>query len=297
MPHFSVVIPLYNKAAFIKYTLQSVLQQTYTDFELIVVDDGSTDNSGAAVQTISDARLQYIKTDNNGVSAARNIGISLAKSKWITFLDADDLWKPDFLAAMHNAIHKFPEYRVFSGAIEKQYPHKTLKAAYSVSGKTLHKIVNYFEASMKETIICTSCAVFSKEVFQKVGNFDQTLPSGQDTDLWIRIGLSYPVVFVNSILATYVKTPQSLSSRQEHLSKKADFSRFNEQAAKYPSLKKFIDYNLFSLALQAKVSLQDDLYSTLKSQLNGSAIPLWKKVILRLPTSMLILLRRLKLFF
>lgn len=296
MPQFSVVIPLYNKANFIGATLESVLQQTFTDFEIIVIDDGATDNSSAVVQTISDPRLQYIRTENKGVSAARNHGVSIAKANWVTFLDADDLWKPDFLRVMHNTIEKFPDYHVFSAAIEKKHANKIVKAAYSTSKNKNHQIVNYFDASMKETIICTSSAVFSKAVFDKVGLFDLHLPSGQDTDLWIRIGLEFPVVFTNKILATYVKTPNSLSVNQKYLEKKADFSRFNNQAATNLPLRKFIDYNRFSIAMQAKIQHQDDLFKMLKIQLRGSTLPSWKKLLLKLPAGIIKLLRDLKNF-
>src|SRR5690606_8126065 len=97
MPRFSVIIPLYNKENFVAATIDSVLAQSFSDFELIVVDDGSSDNSGQIVQSYTDKRITYIRTENRGVSSARNLGIEKASADYITFLDADDLWKPDFL--------------------------------------------------------------------------------------------------------------------------------------------------------------------------------------------------------
>src|SRR5690606_29446795 len=105
---FSVVIPLYNKERSIKQTVQSVLDQTFTDFEIVIVNDGSTDNSLQVVENIDDQRIRIINKPNGGVSSARNKGINEANFNWIAFLDGDDLWKPNHLEIIRGLIDKFP---------------------------------------------------------------------------------------------------------------------------------------------------------------------------------------------
>ncbi|MCH7785011.1 MAG: glycosyltransferase family 2 protein, partial [Bacteroidetes bacterium] len=109
----SVIIPLYNKDKFITKTIQSVLNQTFTDFELLIVNDGSTDNSLKIAQSFNDKRLKLISIENSGVSLARNTGIKAAKHNWIALLDADDWWAPTFLEEFIEAFKLFPNYNLF----------------------------------------------------------------------------------------------------------------------------------------------------------------------------------------
>ena len=110
----SVVIPLYNKEKQIAHTLQSVLNQTFQDFEIVIVDDGSTDGSVAEVEKFSDSRIRLIHQKNAGVSAARNRGIEAAKGDLIAFLDADDVWMPEYLATQYHLSQKYPDCNVFA---------------------------------------------------------------------------------------------------------------------------------------------------------------------------------------
>lgn len=105
---FSVVIPLYNKKHTIRECIASVLSQSYQDFELLVIDDGSTDNSFQVVSEYSDNRIRIVQQSNGGVSSARNLGLKLAKSKYVALLDADDLWMPDYLEKMNSFIESYP---------------------------------------------------------------------------------------------------------------------------------------------------------------------------------------------
>lgn len=105
---FSVVIPLYNKKHTIRECIASVLSQSYQDFELLVIDDGSTDNSFQVLSEYSDNRIRIVQQSNGGVSSARNLGLKLAKSKYVALLDADDLWMPDYLEKMNSFIEAYP---------------------------------------------------------------------------------------------------------------------------------------------------------------------------------------------
>ena len=127
MPFFTVIIPLYNKENFIENTLKSVLNQNFTDFEVIIINDGSTDKSEEKVFRFKDSRILYFLKSNEGVSATRNFGIEKANAQYIAFIDADDYWYPDFLQEMYRYITLFPEQKVFSSAIETETLKKIIR--------------------------------------------------------------------------------------------------------------------------------------------------------------------------
>ena len=287
MPFFSVIIPLYNKEKFIKNTLQSVLNQTFSDFEIIIINDGSTDQSEQKVLQFQDERIRYYTQKNQGVSVARNHGISLAQSKYITFIDADDFWYPRFLAFMYQTIHRFPEQKVFAAAIEIETPKNIFPAAYSIQKTSDFEVVNYFEASSKESVIWTSCSVFHHLVFDKVDNFDVAIKSGQDIDLWIRIGLVYPVLFSWEILARYVYDSNSLSKNKSYTHTKINFSKFSVLEKTNPALKKFLDLNRFSLAIKSKLIQDNANFVLLYQSIDLNNLNKKKRILLLLPAFIL----------
>lgn len=118
-PFFSVVIPLYNKQNYIKETIKSVLNQTFQDFEIVIVNDGSKDDSVKVVESIQDDRIKLVHQENSGVSVARNMGIKEANAKYIAFLDADDLWLPEFLQTIYELIQNFPDAGLYATAYKK----------------------------------------------------------------------------------------------------------------------------------------------------------------------------------
>lgn len=294
MAFFSIVIPLYNKENYIENTLKSVLAQTFTDFEIIIINDGSTDSSEAKVLPFADSRIKYHSRENEGASAARNFGIDTSTSKYITFLDADDYWYPEFLQTMFQNIIAFPDEKVFSAAIETETSKNVFAADYSIE-KTAHvQVVDYFPASFKETAICTSCAVFHKSVFDKVGNFDTTIRSGQDTDLWIRIGLVFKVVFDWTILARYVFDAKSLSKNKSYSKTRIRFEKFDEAEKANPDLKKFLDLNRYSIAIKSKINGDLAYFNTLCNEIDLANLSVKKKMLLFAPRFLLRILLRLK---
>ena len=121
MPLISIIIPLYNKERFIENTLNSVLRQTFMDYEVIIIDDGSNDDSGSIVSNFDDKRITVYSNSNNGVSHARNFGISKANSDLIALLDGDDLWEPNHLENLYNLYEKFPDCGLYATAYNKKY--------------------------------------------------------------------------------------------------------------------------------------------------------------------------------
>lgn len=294
MSFFSVIIPLYNKENFIENTLRSVLNQSFTDFEVILVNDGSTDSSEEKAKQFIDPRIRYFLKENGGASSARNYGIEKAQSNYITFIDADDYWYPDFLQEMFKNINRYPELKVFSAAIEVETSKKVIPSSYSIKKTSDCEIVNYFTASMKETAICTSCAVFHKSIFEKLGNFDIKIKSGEDTDMWIRIGLIYPVLFSWKILARYVYDYDSLSKNKIFNFEKIDFSKFSEQEKTNLDLKKFLDLNRFSLAIKCKIAGKKKLFKNYYKAIDINNLSLKKRALLFMPALILKSLIHLK---
>src|SRR5699024_7272606 len=202
--HFSIVIPLYNKKAHIKRAIKSILQQTYQKFEIIVIDDGSTDNSYEEIKEIKDSRLSIYREDNEGVSVARNFGVEKANNDYIAFLDADDVWHSLFLESILNLIREYPD----AGAYASSYNFRTLnnikKANININ---FHKgqagLVDYFKSTLNDPLISASSVVIRKDVFDTIGGFMPDLTRGEDLEMWCRIALNYKIAYINKVLASY----------------------------------------------------------------------------------------------
>ena len=204
----SIIIPLYNKERHIERTLNSVFSQTYKNFEIIVVDDGSTDNSISLVKEIGkDHDLTIIYQGNAGVSSARNNGILKAKYDYIAFLDADDAWKPLFLENIVKLINKYPE----AGAYATDYDIMSKEGRLHIPNhKYIPKdseevlIPNYFKSMIYgDPMITSSSVCLTKATFIKAGLFPVEERLGEDKDMWSRVALLYPIAFSWYIGATY----------------------------------------------------------------------------------------------
>lgn len=195
---FSVVIPLYNKELSVKSTVQSVLNQSFSDFEIVIVNDGSTDNSVEVVEGFDDPRIRIIHQKNQGVSAARNKGIEEAKYEWIAFLDADDLWKENHLKEMMRVIGAFPREKVFCTSYIRSDEEEP-----DMENDNIELITNYFKHSLEAPFFWTSVVCMNKTVFSEVGGFKTFLSRGEDLDLWDRIGRRYHFVRSHKITGVY----------------------------------------------------------------------------------------------
>jgi len=209
-PAVSVVIPLYNKALEIRRAVESVLAQSWQDFEIIVIDDGSTDGGAEVVKSISEPRLRLIRQENAGVSAARNRGIAEAASELVAFLDADDAWKPKFLETILRLRKRFPEAGAYATAYEMRSPNgEVIQPQYRAIPPPPWEglIPNYFCSALRSrgAVMWTSAVAVPKEVFSEVGYFPEGEPIGEDTDVWLRIALKYPIAFSHQLGAIYFR--------------------------------------------------------------------------------------------
>lgn len=184
----SVIITTYNRRRFLREAVLSVLRQDYLDKEVIIIDDGSTDNS---IEEVNDLQVRYVWKENGGISSARNKGIEVTRGEYIAFLDVDDLWKKDKLSIQISqmtmqgyAVSYTDEIWIRNGKrLNQKLRHK------KYSGKV-------FEHCLPLCIISPSSAVIRREVFEDVGFFDESLPVCEDYDMWLRVTARYPVLFI-----------------------------------------------------------------------------------------------------
>lgn len=207
----SVVIPLYNKEKSIVSTLQSVIDQTYTDWECIVVNDGSTDNSLEVVKNfveglkIKDWRLKIVSKPNGGVCSARNRGIQEAKGEFVALLDGDDLWDKEYLAEQVKMIEYFPEAVMWGINFAEISEGKLVrKLATALPDGYRGYVENYFQMKGRVSdLFCSSSVVIRRKVFDKLGLFDERIKYAEDTDMWWRIIATHKVAFYDKYMVFY----------------------------------------------------------------------------------------------
>ncbi|MFC2464573.1 MAG: glycosyltransferase family 2 protein [Bacteroidota bacterium] len=202
---FSVIIPLYNKAPYVAKAIESVLGQTYRDFEVIVIDDGSTDQSLEVAKTFENKSITIVSQPNSGVSTARNNGVKLAKYPYICFLDADDWWHPTFLEEMKRLITDFPDAGIYGSGYYIVKNGQERIAPIGVPQGFERGIIDYCEVYAKTLCmpLTSISVVIPKHIFDEEKGFKSQLKFGEDFDLWIRITLKHKVILVNKSLAYY----------------------------------------------------------------------------------------------
>ena len=298
MPLISIVIPLYNKERFIKETLDSVFNQSFTDYEIIIVNDGSTDSSVFIVNAIEDQRSTVLSNQNKGVSHARNFGISKANSDLIALLDGDDLWEPNHLENLYNLYEKFPDCGLYATAYNKKYFNgEKIKASYNGLAKEYFGIIeDYFSASIKDSIAWTSAVLIPMKTFRKVGVFDEEMRSGQDTDLWIRIALKDSIAF-SSIASSnkIILAPKyHLSYSTNRIDRLKLFEKFKAVELPTTSFKKYMDLNRFSVAIERKIAKDYINYRRLRNGIDPLNLNFKQRIILNMPSILIGLLKRLQ---
>lgn len=210
---FGVVIPLFNNERTIKTTLDSVLSQSYRHFELIVVDDGSTDGGPAIVSQYSDPRIQLLSKRHAGEGPARNSGIAASRCEWIAFLDADDFWFDDHLEELAAVRCAHPEAVLIGTAHAVARVDAGLPKPRE-QGREI-KLVRYFDAIGRgEAVLNSSTAALRKSAWQETGGF-RPLPSGADSEMWVRLALCGPVAASSKITAIYQTGTGGVSERQQ----------------------------------------------------------------------------------
>lgn len=299
-PYFSIIIPVYNKENHIKATLESVLNQTFKDFEIIIVNDGSTDNSENKISQISDKRIHLHSIMNHGVSYARNYGITKATSDLIAFLDADDLWKPFHLEDLKSLYESYPKCGLYCTSYETlYYGKKIVKPNFLDLDQIFLGIVpDYFASSLINSIALTSAVLIPKKMIEKHGDFNTKLRSGQDTELWIRIALKEKIAFSSNIsviriisdLDNHLSASEKRIDRLQILYQFKDFEKTNKR------FKKYMDLNRFSMAIERKINGDYQSFNKIIEDIDYINLYPKQKIILKLPTFLLKNIKHFQMF-
>jgi glycosyltransferase involved in cell wall biosynthesis len=225
-PLVSVIIPTYNCAPYLSEAIDSVLLQAGVNMEIIVVDDGSTDNTKEVVEKYGD-RITYIsQVPGRGASAARNLGIQHASGEWIAFQDADDIWFPEKLAKQLDAIQSYPHARLVfadtlvsrnSVVIQDSLMSKRLKNWCERNTTQISDVYcgNVYRELLFGNYICTITVLLHRNALDQAGIFDETLKVGEDYDLWLRIARDHPAIYVDRVFCAYRVRDNGLSGGLE----------------------------------------------------------------------------------
>lgn len=197
---FSIIIPTYNRADFIGKTISSLINQTYTNFELIVVDDGSTDNTDTIIAQIEDPRIQYVKKENGERAAARNFGAALAKGDYVNFFDSDDIALPNHLEEAASLVKRLQEVPWFHlGYSWADADGKVFQDVNKFTGETLNPIMY-----KGNSLSCNGVFVRRDIILKNRFNEDRILSASEDYELWCRLTARYPLYYSNTITSLVI---------------------------------------------------------------------------------------------
>ncbi len=213
-PAVSVIIATYNRADLLRQTVESVLKQTFQDFELIVVDDGSTDDTEEVLKSYRD-RLRYIRQENRGPSAARNLGIRHARASWISIQDSDDICAPDHLETLYNVVQRRPDLAmVFANGAYLNDPNGKTIIAPQKSKRLADKGVELIDL-FSVSIVRLQAALLSREALLAIGGLDEELRIAMDLDLAFRVFMRFPIAYLDKIVFFYRRHEGNIGRNQE----------------------------------------------------------------------------------
>ena len=294
MPVISVVIPVYNKEKFIANTIYSVLNQTLSDFELIIVDDSSTDKSLSIIDSIKDKRIKTYSIKNSGVSKSRNYGVEKSSSNLIAFLDADDLWKNNHLEQLYKLYLENPNCGMYAMSYMKNINFKSYKKSYFGLSNFSGILENFFTSSSVDCIASSSSVMIPLNVFKKINGFNENLKKREDTALWIKIALNYKIAF-----STITTVEIVITEHGNHLSKSHEnpwyfFDLFKFQEQNNVDLKKFLDLNRFSEAINFKLNKEHNNFKIITKSINYRNLNFKQKILIKTPFRILLFLKKIQ---
>jgi glycosyltransferase involved in cell wall biosynthesis len=299
MPFFTVIIPLYNKEKYIENAIKSVLDQTFTDFEILIVDDFSSDKSAVIASKFESEKVQLIYHEKNcGLSATRNTGIKKANSNYITFLDADDLWKSTFLESIFQLIQNFPEARIFGTNYEEIWDTviKNPRNGSEILPINFTGYINFFKINVKQGIYNHGSVCFHKEVFEKIGFYNEKISFSEDLDFNIRANYNFKLAYTNSVQMRYFMQTENQITQSSLLNKTIpDFDSYENWAKTNSDLKKYLDFERYVLGKRLKKN-NDLRWKKMIATIDSRNLNWKQNVLLKMPRFGLNLLEKLKLF-
>jgi glycosyltransferase involved in cell wall biosynthesis len=295
-PAFSIVIPLYNKENYILETLSSVFSQEYPHYEVIVVDDGSTDKSLELVRSLNNHDINIICHDKNkGLSAARNSGIKEAKNPYITFLDADDYWHSDYLTNIKSLIIQHPSEQIFGTSYQEDYNGKTYfkrNKLITSARKNISIIDDFFSMNLSKLIITQSSLTIHKDVFSKIGLYNSKITFAEDIEFYIRCFSEYSLVYIDTPLVTKKIVTGSLSNSLTFDKCYPDLEKYYN---KTQSLDNFIHFYLYCFCRRKKNEGDYNAVNQYRKKLVFKKLSILKIVMIYSPQPLYLFILKVKL--
>lgn len=302
MPLISVIIPLFNKEDYIKNTIKSVLDQSFKDFELIIVNDGSTDNSLEKAQQhlLNFDNYRIISQENKGLSATRNRGVREAKGELIAFLDADDLWHSDFLKTINLLYINFPEASIYGTSYLEKFDDKTiLEPKKNIEKQLKNKaflVEDFFHANLFQPIVCQSSFAARKKVFQEI-NYDESIELSEDIDFYIKSNLKHKFAYYyNNLSTVLLNIPNQITTSSITNKTIPNFDHYEAEAKNNKSLKKYLDFYRYNFAIQYKLEKDKENFTRLISKVDLNNLTRKQKLLIHSPLMVLKALKEFKKF-
>jgi glycosyltransferase involved in cell wall biosynthesis len=300
MPFFSVIIPLYNKENFIENTLKSVFAQTFEDYEILIVEDCSTDNSLNKISGLISSKVRIIKHEKNkGLSASRNTGIANANSEYIAFLDADDIWKSTFLQELKLLIDTYPEAKLFGTNYEETYSENNIILPKNNSDSLeKHSVIpDFFAISLAQPLYCPSSFCVHKSVFETIGYYNESITYGEDVDFNIRANSKFKLAYSTNHFISYTTSSENQITKS-NISEKTitDFDAYENDGIS-DSLKKFLDFKRYMMAKHYRLENNEVDFIKMKRKINAKNLNFKQRFLLNSPKQMLNVIRSIKSFF
>jgi glycosyltransferase involved in cell wall biosynthesis len=299
-PFFSVIIPLYNKEKYVERAILSIQSQTYTNFEIIIVNDGSTDNGLEKLNPFLSEKIRLIEhAKNKGLSAARNTGIQSAKATYIVFLDADDTWLPTYLEAIKNLIENFGEARIFATNMQYVYPKQTIAIDNKLSNYPIDYkgYVDFFKENIKQGLYCINSVCYHQSVFEKVGYFDEKITFSEEIDFYIRAHLQFKFAYDTTVHTNYFMEIENQLSHSSILNKTIpNYDLYESYSDSEPHFKKFLDIQRYVLAKNLKKHGDKSKHLEITKNIDYKNLNLKQQFLLKSPLFLLKNISALKQF-
>lgn len=299
-PYFSVIIPLYNKENYIQNSLNSIINQTFTDYEVLIINDASTDESAEKLQPYLNENIKLIHHDTNkGLSATRNTGILNARADYITYLDADDIWEPTFLETIYRLTQNFKEARIFATNYQEIYGNKILKPHNGSEYLNIdfEGIINFFKINLKQGIYNHGSVCFHKNVFEKIGLYNENINFSEDLDFNIRANYYFKLAYsCKAEMSYYMQTDNQLTRKSIKNKSIPDYDVYEKWVQNNSDLKKYLDFERYVLAKRLKIS-NDNRWKKVAQKIDGNNLKLKQNILLKLPVNVLLIINYFKLLF
>lgn len=300
MPKFSIIIPLYNKANYISEAIQSVLSQTFKDFELIIINDCSTDNSLEIAKTFKDSRIRIIDhSQNQGLSASRNSGIKSTTTRYLAFLDGDDRWKPTFLEKINFLIQEYDRAAIFATNSEISLKNKkNISHSFDIANNKPHSIIsNFFRASLAQTIFNHSSLCVERKVFESVGLYNESITYSEDIDFFIRSQAQFKTAYHTETLAIITLESENQITQSSIKGKVIpDYDYYEELFKGRKDIKKYLDFQRYIKAKLFRLSNDEITYKKLVKNIDFNNLTKKQRLLIKLPKMQLRLITSFKLW-